>query len=460
MGPLKTRKERKRARARAIGRLKRSALLSNAVPLADSKTDTDPFTLLFDVFAQYVKIANHDLAHQWGLQQLHLAFKDKQINTLQSQVRDLSARLAHQTTLQPTVPPHTPQQVYHDNGSTINASNVSNCNVAYQPTAHQTMSPPTTTLHSTSRYDTSSIPPSPHYNGNTNGYQSFTSPSNVPNYNPNRQPTAHQSMPLRASTFDSTPQYGQSSILPSQHHNGNINGYQSFTSPSDVSNCNPNHQSIAQQTIPLSTPTIDSTPQYGQFATTPSKHLYDNAPSSGPNMSPPFNFNGATNLYHHDNADSTISSTLPTAMIQNNAYTHSASTTLHDNAPSSGPHKSPPLDNNGAVHPTPSTATKFPTLFTPTILNNASSSFASNSQHDIINGYQEHYENVNGDVDMTHRAIIRPFDTSTSLSKPPTTLVTPIAPLTSSTRQSRNNYKYVSRPHQGKVCTILFPPSV
>ena len=109
---------------------------------------------------------------------------------------------------------------------------------------------------------------------------------------------------------------------------------------------------------------------------------------------------------------------------------------------------------------TPSTSTKFPTLSTPTTLNNASNSFASNSQHDITNGYQEHCENINGDVDMTHRAVIRPFATSTSLSKPSTTLLTPIAALKSNTRQSRNNYKYVSRPHQGKVCTILFPPSV
>ena len=51
------------------------------MPPADSKTDTDFYTLL-NMFSRYVEMANNDLAHQWGLQQLHLAFRDKQINTL------------------------------------------------------------------------------------------------------------------------------------------------------------------------------------------------------------------------------------------------------------------------------------------------------------------------------------------------------------------------------------------
>ena len=176
--------------------------------------------------------------------------------------------------------------------------------------------------------------------------------------------------------------------------------------------------------------------------------------------SPPFVFNGAMTPHDPDNFDSTTSSTLPTSITQNNAYTHSTSTIPHGNAPSSGPCESPPFDFNGAMtsmHLTPSTSTKFSTQSPPFASNNACMHTTSDLQHNQnVNAYQEH---LNGDVDMTHGATIRPYDTSSLLSTPSTTLATLIKPPTSSTSQSCINYKYTSRPHQGKICTILFPPS-
>ena len=251
---MRTRKERKRERARAIGRLKRSRRLSDKAA-ATHTTPTLDHSLVSALKSHMEAMYKQSMETTRFFNQM-LALKDAQIRALQASNQDLSARVAQQATMEATASLRPPQQVYCNGVSMGTSSTTSGGTLDHRPLARGNVQFSPSTLHSTSQCGTSSIPPSQHFNQFDNGYPPNTSPSDISNGHILYRPIAHQTMPPSTPTLHSTLNYDQSSISPSQHYNGNDNGCPLNTSPSNISNGNILYRPIAHENIrtPSSTP--------------------------------------------------------------------------------------------------------------------------------------------------------------------------------------------------------------